>query len=239
MRGDHLLLAALDGRLQGPPPHARGSRVPVPARHTLPRPTPACAGITNRAPPPTTRRGAHPRMRGDHKRGMPEPASELGPPPHARGSRRQRRHLMGRRRPTPACAGITARRTRRQRTRPAHPRMRGDHGVEYMLDHMDGGPPPHARGSLADAREREARARPTPACAGITPRTPSCRSSRTAHPRMRGDHVSGVEHEVRATGPPPHARGSRVKRQVRGMRSGPTPACAGITTCSLRHVGVD
>ena len=72
--------------------------------------------------------------------------------------------------------------------------------------------------------------RPTPACAGITTSARSARRRSWAHPRMRGDHSDPLYVLPMLTGPPPHARGSRVRRARLAPRGRPTPACAGITT---------
>ena len=209
MRGDHCLTAASALAGTGPPPHARGSRVPTRADRRASRPTPACAGIT-RAPTCASRGAlAHPRMRGDHARLATLTRQELGPPPHARGSRRTARPEPGDPGPTPACAGITAAQAQHGRVRPAHPRMRGDHFAAPKHDVRANGPPPHARGSHDAPRLPASLRRPTPACAGITCATRRTPGARRAHPRMRGDHPMPRSRKKAAMGPPPHARGSR------------------------------
>ena len=152
-----------------------------------------------------------------------------GPPPHARGSPSQHGRFTDLARPTPACAGITGPRRRRRRSRPAHPRMRGDHSWASATSLAVRGPPPHARGSRRGRGRRRSRRRPTPACAGIT-RSPVGRGlPNPAHPRMRGDHPAGGRSPRRSPGPPPHARGSPMMRETHSWGRRPTPACAGIT----------
>ena len=233
MRGDHWQSLSTRFPFAGPPPHARGSRPgprrPPPRR----RPTPACAGITLSESVLRDRAEAHPRMRGDHATPTQNSPMELGPPPHARGSRRVPRLVVHEAGPTPACAGITTTRSAAAARPPAHPRMRGDHTFEDALRATFDGPPPHARGSQRDHDALGVREGPTPACAGITKRSRCPTMAGRAHPRMRGDHIVVVDSEPSYDGPPPHARGSpRWWRWTRGCAR-PTPACAGITaTCS-------
>ena len=168
-------------------------------------------------------------MRGDHRCAPVRLPGPVGPPPHARGSLVGGVRQGGRARPTPACAGITCASAWTTCKTAAHPRMRGYHGHGYRSSQISPGPPPHARGSRAGGRRRDPRARPTPACAGITCALPPGSHPRTAHPRMRGDHSSGVGFRGRGTGPPPHARGSHRPKRRPAASARPTPACAGIT----------
>ena len=211
MRGDHNARWSSWSRITGPPPHARGSPAPAASSSTPARPTPACAGITADVRGRARAHQAHPRMRGDHAR-IAEIAPEgTGPPPHARGSPRQSGSPARRTRPTPACAGITNAWCSCRTRMTAHPRMRGDHfPLRHAGDHLCG-PPPHARGSLRVIPRALPVIRPTPACAGITGGGTQSPAPTAAHPRMRGDHT-GVRHPAYpARGPPPHARGSRVR----------------------------
>ena len=107
--------------------------------------------------------------------------------------------------------------------------MRGDHERVVLLQDADDGPPPHARGSLPAAPCGRSPLRPTPACAGITPRHPSRAPGHPAHPRMRGDHRRRHPKPCTNGGPPPHARGSHRRPASCLPRPRPTPACAGIT----------
>ena len=229
MRGDHSFSTASAVRRKGPPPHARGSPASCRARWTPPGPTPACAGITSSCSRAAHASSAHPRMRGDHEQGSTTYHSAWGPPPHARGSQARHAGARLRTRPTPACAGITPSTTAPHGSSAAHPRMRGDHRAPDAAAAYAAGPPPHARGSRRRVHARPHGRRPTPACAGITRGCSRARGSRSAHPRMRGDHPTNAVVSFITDGPPPHARGSRLRRRTRGPRDRPTPACAGIT----------
>ena len=218
MRGDHRDARERNIDLGGPPPHARGSRVLLPAGRQHQRPTPACAGITTlrRLYPHLTT--AHPRMRGDHPSRARGAGRCGGPPPHARGSRRAEAREHGTHGPTPACAGITRSRAGRSGGAAAHPRMRGDHVRRKLRYRSNRGPPPHARGSPPAPERQDGGARPTPACAGITCRCWRGWRVRRAHPRMRGDHPPAMPASRAGGGPPPHARGSPASSRPRGWR---------------------
>ena len=230
VRGDHSALIASGAVSPGLPPRARGSPLPSAAPGASPRPTPACAGITagpsGRKPP----RSAYPRVRGDHGIRVPNRLGSLGLPPRARGSRHPRRASARRSGPTPACAGITTTPAPRTLAARAYPRVRGDHAVKVNVFRRSDGLPPRARGSPLPSAAPGASPRPTPACAGITAGPSGRKPPRSAYPRVRGDHGIRVPNRLGSLGLPPRARGSRHPRRASARRSGPTPACAGITT---------
>ena len=71
----------------------------------------------------------------------------------------------------------------------------------------------------------------TPACAGTSSGGRPTRSSRRAHPRVRGD-VKGDEIPRNAyVGSPPRARGRRRTDARTSATPGLTPACAGTSLC--------
>ena len=53
---------------------------------------------------------------------------------------------------------------------------------------------------------------------------------------MRGEHVGGSPHVVRAMGSSPHARGALKKGEVELVAGGIIPACAGSTLSTLREI---
>ena len=232
MRGDHSHKPSRVVRSRGLPPRARGSRGHRTAIRSGPRPTPACAGITLWWRSRRSWRRAYPRVRGDHLPLLRLPARGPGLPPRARGSPSSRRYCGCRRRPTPACAGITSTCCRASATRWAYPRVRGDHSTGKRRSTTARGLPPRARGSRERAPQRRQGGGPTPACAGITPPSTSMLAARWAYPRVRGDHTRCPETTTRSVGLPPRARGSRPGRLHVHQLPGPTPACAGITAGS-------
>ncbi len=108
MRGEHREdMSEMRGRL-GSSPHARGA---LRDGHLGPddgRLIPACAGSTLSSDPPLRERGAHPRMRGEHRRTPCLPALARGSSPHARGARLDDASAPDFLRLIPACAGSTA-----------------------------------------------------------------------------------------------------------------------------------
>ena len=99
----------------------------------------------------------------------------------------------------------------------------------------DIGPPPLARGPLDCALPKVVHSRSTPARAGTTRCWPAGGSSRTVHPRSRGDHVFILNVQVVHRGPPPLARGPRDELDETKAMLGSTPARAGTTRTGPRR----
>ena len=177
---------------RGSSPHARGAHGygrPFGLIHGL---IPACAGSTLLQMVVVCTTGAHPRMRGEHKGGPPSWQSIA--------------------RLIPACAGSTALPALWACSRRAHPRMRGEHADADPIPVKPPGSSPHARGARRGERGGEGRPGLIPACAGSTWSQSGTFPERGAHPRMRGEHLTG-------------------KRCCTGGR-GLIPACAGSTQAS-------
>ena len=98
-----------------------------------------------------------------------------------------------------------------------------------------GGLPPRARGSPCVPHAARRCRGPTPACAGITGTRSGRTSAHSAYPRVRGDHHVPLGCRLDQHGLPPRARGSRQSRVPVPDETGPTPACAGITSPARRH----
>jgi len=176
------------------------------------------------------RSSAYPRGRGDHFGGERLVLRLQGLPPRARGSLKVDSVKHNPRRPTPAGAGITPTPWFRMRRGGAYPRGRGDHPLGESVEQQLAGLPPRARGSRQLHRDRVGGARPTPAGAGITTRSPLTTRPRPAYPRGRGDHPRHSSHDRHPIGLPPRARGSHQRREPDRQELRPTPAGAGITT---------
>ena len=214
MRGEHNDLETKIGKLAGSPPHARGTQVMKMIEPTIARITPACAGNTCREPSQGIRGWDHPRMRGEHFSRSFNCSSVIGSPPHARGTLREDQKVFRNTGITPACAGNTVKVVDIISGHWDHPRMRGEHSVDYTK-------------FIPDLRI-------TPACAGNTYKIQRYMCNHQDHPRMRGEHKVGRIMPVPILGSPPHARGTR--RSASGVMVGDriTPACAGNTRrCSL------
>ena len=176
-----------------------------------------------------SRRGDHPRMRGEHSLTCVSMVSIGGSSPHARGALK---HFTGRD-PAfgiiPACAGST----RTPRSPPPewtdHPRMRGEHVAERRAGMIAAGSSPHARGARRRNRTRRSRLRIIPACAGSTGQTFPGALDHRDHPRMRGEHAVDGSAGLRLTGSSPHARGALRRVEDNQPKRRIIPACAGST----------
>ncbi len=90
-------------------------------------------------------------------------------------------------------------------------------------------PPPHPRGSTPSYPATWRSAIPSPAPAGIHPRSSTAPSLRSALPRTRGDPPRPPAGQTACARPPPHPRGStRTAAQTRSTEA-PSPAPAGST----------
>ncbi len=229
MRGEHDAALALRAPPTGSSPHARGA--PLPADTEIHRDglIPACAGSTRARRQLHQPCAAHPRMRGEHLRDRTPPRAGFGSSPHARGARRVPPTPPAPAGLIPACAGSTGDDCERGSGSPAHPRMRGEHGLVLATVFAVLGSSPHARGARGLHLPVPARPRLIPACAGSTASSGAGPHRFRAHPRMRGEHTSSRARNVSFHGSSPHARGARHARCDCGRRTGLIPACAGST----------
>ena len=208
MRGEHVAEGGATNEGRGPSPHARGTRVDRSAGRDGVRSIPACAGNTCPRHAWRCTQPVHPRMRGEHAATEPKGWPEVGPSPHARGTRRRYGHRPRRMRSIPACAGNTDDAMVERACRAVHPRMRGEHGDRLRLRDLGGGPSPHARGTRCGGAVGGLPRRSIPACAGNTAAWSIRRWWRAVHPRMRGEHLILKDKKTGGDGPSPHARGT-------------------------------
>ena len=180
----------------GPSPPARGTQLRCRGNGRAARSIPACAGNT-----------VH---------GNTTSSYRYGPSPPARGTREDGDWRQQQERSIPACAGNTTRRGCAPRSRPVHPRLRGEHKVPTGSVTATLGPSPPARGT----RRRRALAAPgrrsIPACAGNTKKSnasPGC-----------------------TIGPSPPARGTLHLPHAAGRLARSIPACAGNTSLTVAHI---
>ncbi len=234
MRGNDWTVRVLRRHGPGRPPRARERRrLPVDHRH-LPGTTPACAGTT---PAPACR--SHPTTDDPRVRGNDFVARSLqncgeGRPPRAR-ERRQRGHRIGDcPGTTPACAGTTTGSRSTSTATEDDPRVRGNDPVSERTASSSEGRPPRARERRrGDPRPGLARGT-TPACAGTTKACGLSAATRWDDPRVRGNDLLAMKHNLVAEGRPPRARERLSDSGRRPGRTGTTPACAGTTMCRGR-----
>ena len=181
---------------------------------------PAHAGKTPGAANEWSRRGAHPRSRGEN---FPLGSAWLDPggsSPLTRGKRDMLWQQAGRTGLIPAHAGKTL----------PHPRH----------CHADRGSSPLTRGKHGPARRVPRRRRLIPAHAGKTVWRRHPRRAAPAHPRSRGENGVGGSSPRLSPGSSPLTRGKREPRLQGRVPAGLIPAHAGKTHVSgavLRHIG--
>ena len=127
-------------------------------------------------------------MRGEHLWVLRQPSTQVGSPPHARGTPNALTQTNFTSRITPACAGNTRQSNCFHFGNRDHPRMRGEHLSKKRTCDGHGGSPPHARGTPSCSCILLSVCRITPACAGNTVMGALTREDQQDHPRMRGEH---------------------------------------------------
>ncbi len=172
---------------------------------------------------PPTRRGDHPRSRGEHRVRRRLLVRLVGSSPLARGARDLHPHLSDHLRIIPARAGSTRGLSGTCRRSGDHPRSRGEHRPVSPRSPLSPGSSPLARG--ARVRDRRVRPRPgiIPARAGSTSRMRRMSRSLRDHPRSRGEHGLGQRHlPARARIIPARAGSTfRERSRVRPVRDHP------------------
>jgi len=190
---------------------------------------PACAGNTAATRSPSTSRGAHPRVRGEHSDRLVRGRLLPGSSPRARGTRRGDGLGGGGGRLIPACAGNTFAVHSSTPAAPAHPRVRGEHGSVSRSSVTVSGSSPRARGTQVSALRDRVEVGLIPACAGNT-RCPRRHDGLpAAHPRVRGEHSGARSLSAVGEGSSPRARGTRRSTAPPPGGYGLIPACAGNT----------
>ena len=110
-----------------------------------------------------------------------------------------------------------------------HPRSRGEHQHDDVLDDHRAGSSPLARGTLSNIDIETARVRFIPARAGNTTIWEPFSPRGSVHPRSRGEHCVLDSHSLSSIGSSPLARGTRRIVNAQGMVGRFIPARAGNT----------
>ena len=174
--------------------------------------------------------GDHPRLRGEHG-GRTHPIGfATGSSPLARGALGRHRKSPAQRGIIPACAGSTAGRSRQPAPCQDHPRLRGEHGMEWLVEAWPRGSSPLARGAHQGGHQAGEQEGIIPACAGSTRGAVAERHDLGDHPRLRGEHVVADDSSEVSVGSSPLARGAPGGLVDEVREAGIIPACAGSTT---------
>ncbi|CDM39385.1 hypothetical protein PPSAL_0770 [Ectopseudomonas oleovorans] len=215
--------------MYGSSPLARGTQEVPRAPGRLRRFIPAGAGNTGCQPLARPWVTVHPRWRGEHtdeggRRGLASGSSPL-----ARGTLVPQHDGVAGERFIPAGAGNTRSRFGGIRSRPVHPRWRGEHSPRARSLGRKVGSSPLARGTRTARQPGQSPGRFIPAGAGNTtkPSSPSARPP--VHPRWRGEHGVSVPDTARLNGSSPLARGTHPYRDGIGRVHRFIPAGAGNT----------
>ena len=168
MCGEHAHVSHWSRSHVGSSPHVRGAPVVHGLLDGLGGIIPACAGSTQWRFECFLTHGDHPRMCGEHQRGVRDPRTALGSSPHVRGARLERDENPSGSGIIPACAGSTGflRRTRARRR--DHPRMCGEHQRFDDGEIYTAGSSPHVRGAQENQGHHWWCRGIIPACAGST-----------------------------------------------------------------------
>jgi len=110
--------------------------------------------------------------------------------------------------------------------------VRGEHRATSRFLARDRGSSPRARGAPPPPPPPWRAGGIIPACAGSTPTSGLPASVAWDHPRVRGEHVYGLQVLQDHRGSSPRARGARRAGELRRMTRGIIPACAGSTISS-------
>ena len=213
----------------GSSPLTQGALIHCLSRRLHLRLIPAHAGSTNASRATTTEVSAHPRSRGEHRRGRIFRPCECGSSPLTRGARDGIRHGIPPWRLIPAHAGSTSALEARSRRRTAHPRSRGEHAKKSKSRNLGKGSSPLARGTPQGNFTLAVKERLIPACAGNTAPHSQSAKPRSAHPRSRREHSSKVCCVSAQPGSSPLARGTHGQWSSIDGRMRLIPARAGNT----------
>ena len=178
---------------------------------------------------------AHPRLRGEHVFYTEDGQERPGSSPLTRGALRHLVRGVQARGLIPAYAGSTRYPPAPARSHSAHPRLRGEHCWVFLLNVRGVGSSPLTRGALSFLLEQVVSQGLIPAYAGSTGVAFPWISTRTAHPRLRGEHEQAQKEEKAPPGSSPLTRGALVETVPAIGRRGLIPAYAGSTIPGRGH----
>ena len=167
-RGENGGVNSASEPLEGSSPLTRGKRTRSITRSLTTRLIPAHAGKTQRWPPTTRSRAAHPRSRGENVDDLGFVLGRRGSSPLTRGKRPLRNTHRHRRRLIPAHAGKTINEDQKEPNNAAHPRSRGENEPEHKEEEDMQGSSPLTRGKRRGVPGGSGAARLIPAHAGKT-----------------------------------------------------------------------
>ena len=228
-RGENPLSSADLAWPSGSSPLTRGKRgaaLRVPRHRGL---IPAHAGKTGSRPRRPARSTAHPRSRGENRRGPPGKARTLGSSPLTRGKLSETVREIIVTGLIPAHAGKTYWAKPVQRPCWAHPRSRGENGKVAPPGTPRSGSSPLTRGKRTQLRDVPIPGRLIPAHAGKTSLISPWPPPWPAHPRSRGENPISEATASTIDGSSPLTRGKPDRYVINARMHGLIPAHAGKT----------
>ena len=213
----------------GSSPLTRGKRADPVGRKRCPGLIPAHAGKTKRPPETPTKKGAHPRSRGENPGGHEYRHTWQGSSPLTRGKRCRASCPFARSGLIPAHAGKTLQRSPRHDHQRAHPRSRGENTRRPRRSARAAGSSPLTRGKPPVVTESKDGHRLIPAHAGKTHDVRGEQNQLGAHPRSRGENPRPRETYTCQLGSSPLTRGKPGPAAVIAPPPGLIPAHAGKT----------
>ena len=213
----------------GSSPRVRGTPFYALANCLLSRFIPACAG--NTAPPahPVPQLPVHPRVCGEHSSNSPTSDTKVGSSPRVRGTRPSVKLAAFIARFIPACAGNTHAIGLLCSGKSVHPRVCGEHTLEFQVQETPNGSSPRVRGTHKMIHREILTSRFIPACAGNTIEEMCQHLKIPVHPRVCGEHRPCQAYESRNFGSSPRVRGTQASQSCWAFLIRFIPACAGNT----------
>ena len=221
---------------KGSSPRMRGALDHHPRVVALEGIIPAYAGSTRARPPRPGGCRDHPRVCGEHARGMMLQAHRTGSSPRMRGALSAlglRGQALG---IIPAYAGSTTPRRRRRPWAGDHPRVCGEHSASAVSVSAAQGSSPRMRGAPDQLNATIPMAGIIPAYAGSTTGHSCMFFTCRDHPRVCGEHVRSARESQARRGSSPRMRGALHDLRRHKKQSGIIPAYAGSTCITF---GVD
>ena len=233
--GENLSLVLQIWLPSGSPPQVRGKLNSLRSQVRYLRITPAGAGKTGISPVCAILAKDHPRRCGENLRCPHVVVDYRGSPPQVRGKPYPPPWGLLFVRITPAGAGKTNERNRKETETRDHPRRCGENVKVSEPNHANKGSPPQVRGKLNYRNLRTNIRRITPAGAGKTISVGIVYSKIRDHPRRCGENPKISDFVLFPMGSPPQVRGKRPCGSIAGLILGITPAGAGKTF--IRRMG--
>ena len=218
IRGEHVRRAGHARGRQGSSPHTRGAPSREIDVEPVDRIIPAYAGSTLVHAGLTPHIQDHPRIRGEHMSCSTRDNVTAGSSPHTRGARAGSGGVRPDPGIIPAYAGSTSAAAPGEDGAPDHPRIRGEHQKDRSDYEKTHGSSPHTRGAPVVLPVRGPAIGIIPAYAGSTCSPPRNSTTRSDHPRIRGEHGPPMPVNSASSGSSPHTRGA-LSCRCRGRTS--------------------